>query len=147
MIDGWALWLLLVGLALGAGGATLLFLRLPREEDDLGEAERRSEAAWISATIERHGGTAPETLTEEVLDLHRAYLAIPRPPAPAGASAPPLPPLAPSTPPGSPGPRPPQGPPPGPPPGAVPMTPPPPPGFSPAPPPARPPQGPPAANG
>lgn len=93
MMDGWALWLLLVGLAVGAAGAAMLFVRLPREDDDIGSAERRMEAAWIAATIERHGGIAPESLVEEVLDLHGSYLAAPRPALPAGASAPPVPPL------------------------------------------------------
>ena len=32
-------------------------------------AERQTEAAWISDTIERHGGHAPESLTEEVAVL------------------------------------------------------------------------------
>ena len=102
MIDGWAMWLLLVGLAVGAAGATVVLVRLPREEDDLGEMERRSEAAWITATIERHGGIAPTSLVEEVLDLHRAYLVSPRAPAPVGASAPPLPPAPAGPPPGAP---------------------------------------------
>jgi hypothetical protein len=126
MTDGWELWLFFAGLAIGAAGAALLFLRLPREDDDLGEAERRTEAMWISAIIERNGGVAPASLTEEVLDLHRSYLAMPRPPAPMGASAPPLPPFVPPMP----------GPP------VPPMAPPPPPpGYAPPPPP---PQGPPA---
>ena len=92
MIDGWALWLLLVGLGVGAAGAGVLLVRLPREDDDVGAAERRTEAAWIAATIERHGGVAPPSLVEEVLELHGAYLATPRSPAPPGVSASPLPP-------------------------------------------------------
>ena len=101
MIDGYAMWLLLVGLAVGAAGAAVVLVRLPREEDDLGEMERRTEAAWIADTIERHGGIAPTSLVEEVLDLHRAYLVSPRAPVPVGASAPPLPPAA-GPPPGAP---------------------------------------------
>ena len=99
MIDGWALWLLLVGLAMGAAGTGVMLVRLPRADDDIGQAERRSEAAWIASTIERHGGVAPASLVEEVLDLHGAYLASPRAPVPAGASAPPVPPLPPVGPP------------------------------------------------
>ena len=99
MIDGWALWLLLVGLAIGAAGTGVMLVRLPREDDDIGQAERRSEAMWIASTIERHGGVAPASLVEEVLDLHGAYLASPRAPVPAGASAPPVPPLPPAGPP------------------------------------------------
>lgn len=95
MIDGWALWLLLVGLAIGAAGTGVMLVRLPREDDDIGQAERRSEAAWIAGTIARHGGVAPASLVEEVLDLHSAYLANPRAPVPTGASAPPVPPMPP----------------------------------------------------
>ena len=118
MIDGWALWMLLVGLAVGAAGTAVLLVRLPREEDDLGEMERGTEAAWIAATIEHHGGVAPRSLVEEVLDLHRAYLDTARAQVPAGASAPPLPPVAPRPPAPPPGYAPPPrfAPPPGPPP-------------------------------
>ena len=91
MIEGWVLWLVLVGLAIGVVVAVVALVRLPRAEDDLSSHERRTEAAWIAGTIERHGGIAPVSLVEEVLDLHQAYLggaaAAPRPPAP-----PPLPP-------------------------------------------------------
>ena len=120
MIEGWVLWLLLVGLAIGAAGATLLLVRLPRKDDDVGSAERATEVAWIAATIERHGGVAPAALVDEVLDLHRAYLGSPRVPAPKRASAPPVPPPPPTAPP------------------------PPPPGY--APPPPSPPPAPPPAN-
>ena len=142
MIDGWVLWLLLVGLAVGAAGSAMLFLRLPRESDDIGAAERRTESAWIAATIERHGGVAPVSLVEEVLELHGSYLAAPRPPAPDGASAPPVsPPLVPPPP----GTAPPPPPPPGylPPPGYVPPPPSgPPSGSTPGPPPGSPPAAP-----
>lgn len=126
MIDGWALWLLFVGLAVGAAGAAVLLVRLPREDDDIGAVERQTEAAWIASTIERHGGVAPASLVEEVLELHGAYLATPRPPVPPGASAPPVPP-----PPMAPLPPPPRYAPP--------------PGYAPAPPPP-PPAGPPPAE-
>ena len=96
MMDGWALWLLLVGLGIGAGFVAVLLVRLPRQDDDIGEAERRTEAAWIAATIERHGGVAPPSLVEEVLELHGAYLATLRPPAPPGVSAPPVAPAPPA---------------------------------------------------
>ncbi len=101
MIDSWALWLLFVGLAVGAAGVAVLLVRLPREDDDIGPLERQTEAAWIAFTIERHGGVAPASLVEEVLELHSAYLAAPRPPVPAGVSAPPVPPppMAPPPPP------------------------------------------------
>ena len=102
MIEDWALWLLLVGLAVGATIMGVLLVRLPRANDDVGPDERRSEADWISDTIERNGGIAPPSLVEEVLDLHAAYLRLQRPPVPptGHASAPPVPPGAPPVPPG-----------------------------------------------
>jgi hypothetical protein len=78
MIEAWVLWVLLVGLAAGGVVTWLLMVRLPRAEDDVSPAERPAEAAWISAVIERHGGVAPPSLVEEVLDLHQAYLRDPR---------------------------------------------------------------------
>lgn len=93
MIDDWALWLLLVGFAAGVAVTGVLLWRLPRREDDLPVEERQVEAAWIARTIERHGGSAPESFVEEVLELHQAYLRLARPPGPpAGAVVPPVPP-------------------------------------------------------
>lgn len=115
MIDTWGIWLLLVGLVIGTAVTGVLLVRLPRREDDIDPAERRTEAGWIAGTIERNGGVAPVSLVEEVLDLHTAYLSLQRPPAPPRRSS---------------------GPPPGPPPGYLP-----PPGYAPpgyAPPPAPP---------
>ena len=74
MIEGWVFWLFVVGLAVGAVGVGLLLIRLPHTEDDVTATERHEEAGWISSTIERHGGIAPPSLVEEVLDLHQAYL-------------------------------------------------------------------------
>jgi hypothetical protein len=90
MIDGWVLWLLLVGIAIAVAVTVVLLVRLPREEDDVGVSERRAEAAWIAGTIERHGGVAPTSLVAEVLDLHQAYLGTPRPPRAAGPPATPM---------------------------------------------------------
>ncbi len=78
MIEAWALWLFIVGLIAGGVIVWLVMVRLPRREDDVSAAERPAEAAWISRVIERHGGVAPASLVEEVLDLHQAYLADPR---------------------------------------------------------------------
>jgi hypothetical protein len=74
MIDAWMLWILLVGIAIGLLSAWLVLGRLPRDETDVTISERRDEAAWIGHTIERHGGVAPQSLVEEVLQLHQAYL-------------------------------------------------------------------------
>jgi hypothetical protein len=86
MVDTWVLWLFIVGVAVGAVVALVVAVRLPRQEDDVSDLERPAEAAWISSVIERHGGIAPASLVEEVLDLHQAYLRDPRlarPPVPA----------------------------------------------------------------
>ncbi|MGD8485232.1 MAG: hypothetical protein PVH07_01215 [Chloroflexota bacterium] len=126
MIEGWALWLFIVGFAAGVAVVAVLLWRLPRREDDLADEERRVEAGWIADIIERHGGVAPQALVEEVLDLHQAYLRAPRAPGPPpGGAPPPLPP------PGAPG-RTASAPPP-----AAP----PPPGYAPAPGPQAPPPG------
>lgn len=68
------LWLLAVGLALGAGLTWLAIGRLARSDEDVAAAERASEARWISDTIERWGGYAPAELVAQVLQLHRAHL-------------------------------------------------------------------------
>lgn len=115
MIEGWVLWLFLVGLGVGILTTWLLVARLPRREVDVSDAERRAEAAWIGSIIERHGGIAPESLVEEVLDLHGAYLQRMRPQddgpttladpyqdaRPASSQPPPPGPYRPAPPPGS----------------------------------------------
>lgn len=75
MNDGYAWWLLLVGLAIGLALMWLALVRLPRAEDDVGSVERDHEADWISGTIEARGGICPQPLAVEVLDLHEEYLA------------------------------------------------------------------------
>lgn len=86
VVETWVLWLFIVGVAVGAVVALVVAVRLPRGEDDVSHLERPAEAAWISSVIEHHGGIAPASLVEEVLDLHQAYLRDPRlarPPVPA----------------------------------------------------------------
>jgi hypothetical protein len=74
MNDGYTWWLVVLGIAIGVAVVWLAAVRLPRRDDDQTDAERVAEAAWISATIERDGGIAPQALVEEILDLHRGYL-------------------------------------------------------------------------
>ena len=74
MSDPFAFW---VFLALLGGTAAIIWLltgRVLRREDDVEADERSVEAAWISATIEGAGGDVPETVVEQVLELHRRYL-------------------------------------------------------------------------
>lgn len=75
MNDGYTWWLLVLGIAIGVAIVWLAAIRLPRRDDDQTRAEQAAEARWISATIERDGGIAPQALVEEILELHRGYLA------------------------------------------------------------------------
>ena len=75
MNDGYTWWLVILGIAIGVAVVWLTVVRLPRRDDDQTDAERQAEARWINATIERDGGIAPVALVEEILDLHRSYLA------------------------------------------------------------------------
>jgi hypothetical protein len=84
MNDGYMWWLVIVGVVIGVALVGLMSIRLPRQEDDVSEDERVTEAGWISRTIEEWGGIAPAPLVEEVLELHQAYLGtapVPGPPA------------------------------------------------------------------
>ncbi len=74
MNDGYAWWLILVGIAIGLALMWLTLARLPRAEDDVDLDEREQEAGWIGATIESRGGICPAPLALEVLDLHQEYL-------------------------------------------------------------------------
>jgi hypothetical protein len=74
MNDGYAWWLVIVGIAVGLALAWLVAGRLPRREDDVDEDERIAEADWISRSLESAGGNAPVPLVEQVLELHARYL-------------------------------------------------------------------------
>lgn len=67
-------WLLIVGIAVGALLTWLVVGTVARRDEDLAATERTLEAAWISRTIEEHGGRIPALLVDQVLDLHRRYL-------------------------------------------------------------------------
>ena len=90
MNDGYLWWFILVGAVIALAVVWVVAARLPRDEDDVSEDERRAEAAWISETIERYGGVAPQDLVEEVLELHAGIprLAAPRADARAGRQRP-----------------------------------------------------------
>jgi hypothetical protein len=68
-------WLIIVGLAIGAGLAWLVMLDLRRRDDDLAAGESRAEAGWIADTLRSREIAADAEAVEEVLHLHRAYLA------------------------------------------------------------------------
>jgi hypothetical protein len=77
MNDGYAWWLVLVGLGVGVALTWLSVVRLPRHEYDVSGDERDEEASLIAATIESRGGICPAPLALEVLDLHAEYLGSP----------------------------------------------------------------------
>jgi hypothetical protein len=69
------IWLIIVGLAIGAGLAWLVMLDLRRRDDDIAAAESQAEAAWIADTLRSRDIAADAEAVQEVLRLHRAYLA------------------------------------------------------------------------
>jgi hypothetical protein len=74
MNDGYAWWLVIVGIAIGIALAWLVAGRLRRHDDDVDEDERIAEADWISRTLASTGTNAPVPLVEQVLELHATYL-------------------------------------------------------------------------
>ena len=72
-------WLLIVGLILGAGLVWLVIMDSRRRESEVDEVERPREAAWLSAVLTEDGYDVSPDLAERVLLLHRAYLDAPPP--------------------------------------------------------------------
>ncbi len=77
--DEFDLWLLIVGLIVGAGLVWFVLMDSRRREADIGEAERRQEAAWLSAVLGDQGWVVPPEAAERLLELHRDYLEAPPP--------------------------------------------------------------------
>ncbi|HYC06921.1 MAG TPA: hypothetical protein VEG29_03260, partial [Candidatus Binatia bacterium] len=68
-------WLILVGLVIGAGLTWLVLAEVRRRDDDVSGSEREAEARWIVASLAGQGMEADTDAVEEVLRLHRSYLA------------------------------------------------------------------------
>jgi hypothetical protein len=83
-------WLLIVGLVLGAALTWLVMAELARRDADVTESEQRGEALWIASMLSARGRTADGASVEEILSLHRQYLAAPPPDEPEWPSEPPL---------------------------------------------------------
>jgi len=72
-------WLLIVGLVVGAGLVWLVVLDSRRRESEIDEAERLGEAAWLSAVLAEEGVDVSPDAADRMLQLHRAYLEAPPP--------------------------------------------------------------------
>ena len=68
-------WLLLVGLIIGAGLTWLVLAEMRRRDDDVSREERAAEADWIVANLAARGMEADTDAVQEVLSIHRTYLA------------------------------------------------------------------------
>lgn len=72
-------WLLIVGLVIGAALTWLVMSESLRRDIDLTDSEQRGEARWISSLLSGAGRPVAPERVEEILRLHREYLAAPPP--------------------------------------------------------------------
>lgn len=72
-------WLLIVGLVVGAGLVWLVMMDSRRRESDIDALERPREARWLSAAIGEDGFAVSPEAAERLLVLHEAYLGAPPP--------------------------------------------------------------------
>jgi hypothetical protein len=75
-------WLLIVGLVIGAALTWLVMAESTRRDADVTDSERRSEALWIASMLSSGGEPPDSRRVEEILRLHREYLAAPPPDEP-----------------------------------------------------------------
>ena len=81
-------WLLIVGLVLGAALTWLVIAETTRTDADLTDTEQRGEALWIASVLTSSGRPTDDARVEEILQLHREYLAAPPPDDPPTGDAP-----------------------------------------------------------
>jgi hypothetical protein len=74
-------WLLIVGLVVGAGLAWLVMIDSRRRESEIEGVELPREAAWLAAVMAEDGYDVTPDAAEQMLLLHRAYLGAPPPDA------------------------------------------------------------------
>ena len=74
-------WLLIVGLAVGAGLVWFVVADSRRREEDIEADEEPREALWLSTTLAEDGWDVPPEAVERLLRLQRDYLAAPPPDA------------------------------------------------------------------
>ena len=82
-------WLLIVGLVLGAGLVWLVIMDSRRRESEIDAVERPREAAWLSAVLAEDGYDISPEAAEQLLLLHRVYLDAPPPDSVTDDAAPP----------------------------------------------------------
>ena len=75
-------WLLIVGLVVGAALTWLVMSESVRRDIDITESEQRGEARWIATLVSGAGRPIAPERVEEILRLHREYLAAPPPDEP-----------------------------------------------------------------
>jgi hypothetical protein len=78
-------WLLIVGLVIGAALTWLVMADLARRDADLDTVEQAAEARWIATILTDTGRPIMSDHVEEILRLHRDYLAAPPPDDPPAA--------------------------------------------------------------
>lgn len=76
------IWLLLVGLFVGAAIVWLIVSESSRRNAELGETELEREARWVEAVLADEGQPVRPGTAETILRLHRDYLAAPPPDGP-----------------------------------------------------------------
>ena len=81
-------WLLIVGLVVGAGLVWLVIMDSRRRESEVDAVERPREAAWLAAVMTEDGYDVSPDAAERFLVLHRAYLDAPPPDEPVAGDAP-----------------------------------------------------------
>ena len=79
MNDAFNWWMLIVGVVVGAGLVWLVLADSRRNDADVAERERASEARWIAETLRAAGRRVDTAEALDVLRLHEAYLAAPLP--------------------------------------------------------------------
>ena len=72
-------WLLIVGLVVGAGLVWLVIVDSRRREVEIDDVERPREALWLSSVLREDGFEVSPEAAERLLLLHRAYLGAPPP--------------------------------------------------------------------
>ena len=82
-------WLLIVGLVLGAGLVWLVIMDSRRRESEIDAVERPREAAWLSVVLAEDGYDISPEAAEQLLLLHRVYLDAPPPDGVTDDPAPP----------------------------------------------------------